>query len=165
MSITLNSQDGISFNVDISVANQSQLLKNMMEDVQDSTNVVIPIPNVTSSILKRVLEYCDYHKNSIEESSPIHIEEFESNKNRPDKENPFDLEFISSLSTDDLFDVITASNYLDIKGLLDLGCKHVANKIKGKSPQEIRTLFNVENDFTPEEEERIKRENEWASDS
>ncbi len=36
--------------------------------------------------------------------------------------------------------------------------------IKGKSPEEIRKTFNITNDFTPEEEEQIRRENEWAED-
>ena len=57
-----------------------------------------------------------------------------------------------------------ASNYLDIKPLLDVGCKTVANMIKGKSPDEIRKTFNIQNDFTPEEEDQIRRENEWAED-
>jgi S-phase kinase-associated protein 1 len=57
-----------------------------------------------------------------------------------------------------------ASNYLDIKPLLDVGCKTVANMIKGKSPEEIRKTFNITNDFTPEEEDQIRRENEWAED-
>ena len=57
-----------------------------------------------------------------------------------------------------------AANYLDIKALLDVGCKTVANMIKGKSPDEIRKTFNIQNDFTPEEEEQIRRENEWAED-
>ena len=48
--------------------------------------------------------------------------------------------------------------------LSDVGCKTVANMIKGKSPEEIRKTFNIQNDFTPEEEEQIRRENEWAED-
>lgn len=34
--------------------------------------------------------------------------------------------------------------------------------MKGKSPEELRKEFNIENDFTPEEEEEIRRENQWA---
>jgi hypothetical protein len=30
--------------------------------------------------------------------------------------------------------------------------------IKGKQPEEIRKLFNIVNDFTPEEEAQIKKE-------
>jgi Skp1 family, dimerisation domain len=37
--------------------------------------------------------------------------------------------------------------------------------IKGKSPEEIRRTFNITNDFTPEEEDQIRRENEWACDN
>jgi S-phase kinase-associated protein 1 len=59
---------------------------------------------------------------------------------------------------------LSAANFLDIKALLDVGCKTVANMIKGKSPEEIRKTFNIQNDFTPEEEEQIRRENEWAEE-
>lgn len=59
---------------------------------------------------------------------------------------------------------LQAANYMDIKALLDVGCKTVANMIKGKSPEEIRKTFNIQNDFTPEEEEQIRRENEWAEE-
>jgi S-phase kinase-associated protein 1 len=42
---------------------------------------------------------------------------------------------------------------------LDVGCKTVANMIKGKTAEEIRKTFNITNDFTPEEEAQIKKEN------
>lgn len=31
--------------------------------------------------------------------------------------------------------------------------------IKGKTPEELRKHFNIVNDFTPEEEEAVRREN------
>ncbi|KAM0039044.1 putative SKP1/BTB/POZ domain superfamily, SKP1 component, dimerization [Helianthus debilis subsp. tardiflorus] len=57
-----------------------------------------------------------------------------------------------------------AANYLNIKSLLDLTCKTVADMVKGKSTKEIRKMFNIKNDFTPEEEEQVRHENEWAFD-
>ncbi|XP_064940626.1 E3 ubiquitin ligase complex SCF subunit sconC-like [Musa acuminata AAA Group] len=55
-----------------------------------------------------------------------------------------------------------AANYLNIKGLLVLTCQTVADMIKGKTPEEIRKTFNIKNDFIPEEEEEVRRENQWA---
>lgn len=57
-----------------------------------------------------------------------------------------------------------AANYLDIKNLIDLTCQTLANMMIGKSPEEIRQMYNIENDFTPEEEEEIRKENRWAFD-
>ena len=63
-----------------------------------------------------------------------------------------------------IIQLITASNYLDIKGLMELTCARVASLIKGKSPEQIRSMFGIENDFTPEEEEKIREENKWCEE-
>ena len=55
-----------------------------------------------------------------------------------------------------------AANYLDIKNMLDLTCQSVANIMRGMTPEEIRKNFNIKNDFSPKEEEEIRRENHWA---
>jgi Skp1 family, dimerisation domain len=59
---------------------------------------------------------------------------------------------------------LQAAYALEIQPLVELCCKIVASMIKGKSAEEIRKTFNITNDFTPEEEEQIRRENEWAED-
>jgi len=84
-------------------------------------------------------------------------------KKRTDDIIPWDKEFCD-VDQPTLFELILAANYLDIKPLLDLTCKTVANMIKGKTPEEIRKTFNIKNDFTPEEEEKVRKENEWCDE-
>ncbi|KAH6715433.1 E3 ubiquitin ligase complex SCF subunit sconC, variant [Leptodontidium sp. 2 PMI_412] len=158
--ITLISNDGVAIKVDKAVAEKSMLIKNMMEDLGDSAlNTDVPIPNVNESVLKKVIEWCEHHK-----ADPVAAtdDDSDSRKKTTDIEE-WDQKFMQ-VDQEMLFEIILASNYLDIKPLLDVGCKTVANMIKGKSPEEIRKTFNITNDFTPEEEEQIRRENEWAED-
>lgn len=74
----------------------------------------------------------------------------------------WDHVFIGQLDQTLLFDLIVASNFLDIRGLLDLTCKAAANLIRGRTVEEIRKKFNIKNDFTAQEEEQLMRENAWA---
>ncbi|CAF3351053.1 unnamed protein product [Rotaria socialis] len=87
----------------------------MLEDLgMDEEEGVIPLPNVNSAIFKKIIQWAAHHK---DDPPPI-----EDNEN---------------LDHGKLFDLILAANYLDIKGLLDVTCKTVANMIKGKTPEEI----------------------------
>lgn len=107
----------------------------------------------------QVLEYCGHHRGD----PIIPTDDAEESRKRLTDISEWDQKFIS-VDQEMLFEIILAANYLDIKPLLDVGCKTVANMIKGKSPEEIRRLFNIHNDFTPEEEAQIRKENEWAED-
>ena len=89
--------------------------------------------------------------------------EDEAREHRTDDIIEWDSEFCK-VDQGTLFELILAANYLDIKALLDLTCKTVANMIKGKTPEEIRKTFNIKNDFSPEEEEQVRKENEWVED-
>ncbi|GAU38150.1 hypothetical protein TSUD_263740 [Trifolium subterraneum] len=150
--ITLKSSDDETFEIDEAVALESQTIKHMIEDnCADDTG--IPIPNVTSKILAKVIEYCKKH---------VEVASSEEDKTRNEDDlKAWDLDFIK-VDQATLFELILAANYLNIKNLLDLTCQTVADMIKGKTPEEIRTVFNIKNDFSPEEEEEVRRENQWA---
>ncbi len=60
--------------------------------------------------------------------------------------------------------VSQAANFLDIQSLLDLTCKTVADMIKGKTPEQIRSEFDIVNDFTAEELEEVRKDNAWCDD-
>ncbi|CAK9215119.1 unnamed protein product [Sphagnum troendelagicum] len=150
--VKLKSSDDEMFEVEEAVAFESQTVKNMIEDT--GVDHPIPLPNVSSKILAKVIEYCKYH-----------VDNQKSTDDKPatpeDEVKAWDQDFVK-VDQATLFDLILAANYLNIKNLLDLTCQTVADMIKGKTPEEIRKTFNIKNDFTPEEEEEVRRENQWA---
>ncbi|XP_047092163.1 SKP1-like protein 1 [Lolium rigidum] len=157
--ITLKSSDNEQFEVEEAVAMESQTIRHMIED--DCADNGIPLPNVNAKILSKVIEYCSKH---VQAAKPAAADGAADGAPAPapaeDLKN-WDAEFVK-VDQATLFDLILAANYLNIKGLLDLTCQTVADMIKGKTPEEIRKTFNIKNDFTAEEEEEIRRENQWA---
>ena len=75
----------------------------------------------------------------------------------------WDAAFVD-LEQEALFELILAANFMDIKPLLDLTCAKVASMIKGKTPEQIRQVFNIVNDFSPEEEAQVREENKWCEE-
>ena len=57
-----------------------------------------------------------------------------------------------------LFELLIAANALDVKQICDLAGSQIAALVMGKSIEDIRKFFCVENDFAPEEETRIREE-------
>ncbi len=147
--VKLKSKQEELFEVETKTAFRSITIKNMVEDTGLDINV--PVPMVDSSTLVKVIEYLKYHQRAEEETIP------------EDEQTRWDKDYVK-VDDETLFNTILAANYLDIKPLLDLTCKAVADEIKGKSPEEIRVRFNIKNDFTPEEEEEVKRENAWCEE-
>lgn len=188
--VVLVSGEGEKFTVERKIAERSLLLKNYLNDMHDSQlqddssededanendndnnneagdgdddeededEIVMPVPNVRSSVLQKVIEWAEHHKDS---NFPDEDDD-DSRKSAP--MDSWDREFLK-VDQEMLYEIILAANYLNIKPLLDAGCKVVAEMIRGRSPEEIRRTFNIVNDFTPEEEAAIRRENEWAED-
>ena len=130
----------------------------------------VPLPNVSSKILSKIIAYCKFHSEyedakKAAEGGGTGAAAASSSAPPPaltdDDVKDHDAEFVK-VDQSTLFELILAANYLNIKPLLDLTCLTVANMIKGKTPEEIRKTFNIPNDFTPEEEEEVRRENQWA---
>lgn len=148
--IILKSSDGETFEVEETVALQSQTIRHMVED--DCADNVIPLPNVTGRILSMVIEYCKKHVEAAAAAAAAGGDNDVKN---------WDRDFVK-VDQETLFDLLLAANYLNIKDLLELTCQATADMIKDKSPEEVRRIFHINNDFTPQEEQEIRRENQWA---
>uniref|UniRef100_A0A7N0RCF0 SKP1-like protein n=1 Tax=Kalanchoe fedtschenkoi TaxID=63787 RepID=A0A7N0RCF0_KALFE len=161
--IHLRSSDSQDFEVEEVVAIRSQTIKNMIDDGYD--NDIIPVPNVLGSVLAKVIEYCNKHHKAEAEaesgsSSCTSLVPAQAVDVDP-KIRAWNAEFVDQ-DFPALFQLILAANFLDIKDMLELTSQAVADRIRDKQPEEIRKLFSIENDFTPEEEEAIRSENAWA---
>jgi S-phase kinase-associated protein 1 len=156
--ITLVSTDGEKMTISSKAAQRSQLVKGIIEDYPDDAEV--PLNNVKSVILKKVKDYLEHYQ----DSEPREIERPLSSQNYQECVDAWDFEYIN-VELDQIFELILAANYMDIKPLLELASSKVASIIKGKSPEEIRKTFNITNDFTPEEEQQIREENQWCMDN
>jgi len=157
--VTMQANDGTVVTVDPQVAKRSMLVTNLFTDLGEemAQGTPIPLPNVNGAVLFKITEYCEHHKND-----PA-VDDSDEARRKTTEIDEWDQKFMQ-VDQEMLFEIILAANYLDIKDLLDVGCKTVANMIKGKSPEEIRKTFNITNDFTADEEDQIRRENEWAED-
>ena len=156
--ITLVSSDGEKFQITEKAARRSQLIKGIIDDYPDDPEV--PLHNVKSSILQRIISFMEYYK----DSEPKEIEKPLPSNNFNECVDAWDFQFID-LEIEVIFEIIFAANYMDIKPLLELASSKIASVIKGKSPEEIRRIFNIQNDFTPEEEAQIREENQWCMEN
>lgn len=109
--------------------------------------------------LKKIIEYLEHFKDD-----PLgEIEKPLKSANLKDAVPDWYADY-TEMDQDLLFDVILGSNYMDIKTLLELTCAKVAATMKGKTVEEIRAMYGIVNDFTPEEEAKIREEYRWAED-
>ncbi|KAK9888080.1 hypothetical protein WA026_000356 [Henosepilachna vigintioctopunctata] len=153
--LKLQSSDGEIFEVDVEIAKCSFTIKTMLEElgIDEEDDEVVPLPNVNSAILEKVIEWATYHKDD-----PPPTEDDQYKEKRSDDICEWDVDFLK-VDQGTLFEIMLAANYLDVKGLLDTTCKTVANMIKGKSADEIRKTFNIKDNFTVSEEENVPKEN------
>ncbi|KAL8098473.1 SKP1-like protein 1 [Apium graveolens] len=148
--LTLGTEDNVEIVVEESTAILSKTIRNLVED--NCASNVIPV-QVDSITMSKVIEYCSKH-----------VGEETVNEDKKKELQQFDADFAKELDTNMLYYLLLASNYLEIAGLLDLISQQVADRIKGKMPEQIREMFNIKNDFTPEEEQKFRIDYPWAFD-
>ncbi|KAI3451402.1 hypothetical protein Pfo_008067 [Paulownia fortunei] len=132
--VTLRSSDGEMFEVEKDVFMEFLTIKPMLEECSTDGDAVIPLLSITGQTLAKL---------------PIR------------RSRPWTKKIIN-VDQKTLFDLILASNFLNVKSLLDLTCKTVAEMMRGRTPEEIRKTFHIKNDYTSEEEAEVRRENHWA---
>jgi len=152
-SIKLVSKDGKEFSVEKKFAFISNLVKTSMDSDASATD--LPMPGVKGDILKYVSEYMSYHRGS---EPPIIEKPLRSKVMKDVCKDAWDADFIDKIAENrqQLYDLILAANYMDIKSLLHLGCAKVASLIKGQPLEKIKDILQkgTKNESTNNQAER-----------
>ena len=144
MTIKLLSNDGQVFEIDQKVAQMSETIQDMIKllsDVNGGSELPIDLP---AAVLGKVLEWAQHHQND-----PPLVEPVDLNN---EVLSTWDEDFLS-LEHGMLFDLLNATDYLNMRPMMNACARKVANLIRGKTAPEIRQLFDIEIDDDQEEEE------------
>ena len=155
----LQSSDGETFDVDVEIAKRFVTIETMLQalGMEENDKEIVRLPNINSAILRKVIQWATYHVDD-----PPAPDDDDNKEKRTGDISSWDADFLK-VDQETLFELILAATYLDIKGLLDVTCKTVANMIKGNTPEEIRKTFKIKNDLTKSEEEQVSKE-EWCEE-
>uniref|UniRef100_A0A915DYH4 Skp1-related protein n=1 Tax=Ditylenchus dipsaci TaxID=166011 RepID=A0A915DYH4_9BILA len=159
--VTVKTQGGELYQVGLAIISQCKTFSQMYEDLNldAGDHFEFPIPAVTSKVFEKVLQWCENH---IDVPEPV-IKEDPATRERVWFQLTDDEKAFFNVPVDQLAELLAAANYLDIKSIYLFGCQTLAALIKGKSPEEIRDIFGLEDDMTAEEKDGIRKENVWCT--
>lgn len=137
--VDLISKEGTKFTVNRKDAFISTLVRTALENDDKATEV--PVPATSTPILEMIVQYMKEHKG---EEPPIIEKPLRSRIMKDVCPYKWDADFIDRAGEprQQLYDLILAANYMDIKSLLHLGCAKVASMIKGQPLEQIKAILD-----------------------
>ena len=148
--LNITTDDGETFKAEWDIALQSLTFKNMLEvmgiEQESNTDDTIPITNdeVTGENFKKALVWMEKNR-----GKPIVQKDEDEDELKPkepvswEQLDDWEKKFVD-MPVSEMFPLLITANFLEIPGLLNLICKGVALQIQGKTVEEIRTTFNIE---------------------
>jgi S-phase kinase-associated protein 1 len=138
--VTLETKDGKSFEVERAHCYISALIRTSFDGDRDEK--ALPLKGVTAVPMGNVVKFMEHHRGV---EPPIVEKPLRSKVMKEVCKDAWDAEFIDSVGENrqNLYDLILAANYLDIKSLLHLGCAKVASLIKGQPLEKIKEILST----------------------
>eukprot|EP01061_Rhynchopus_euleeides_P004915 TRINITY_DN14120_c1_g1_i1.p2 TRINITY_DN14120_c1_g1~~TRINITY_DN14120_c1_g1_i1.p2 ORF type:complete len:160 (+),score=67.53 TRINITY_DN14120_c1_g1_i1:148-627(+) len=145
--------DGERVETRLSNCSLSGMITDLSEGHTDAV-LEVPLPNVRPAIAGSVVRYMEHHhdKRAPEIEKPL-------TRKLQEVLSDWDMKFVEqNYSHSVLFEIIQAATILNIRDLIELCSAVIADMMKMKSVEDIRDMFGIVSDFTPEEEEHLRHE-------
>lgn len=153
----------------LEIAQQSRLVKNMIDVLKvQENNVEIPCETLKKEVVELLavssVPLCPPLPQSWMESHKEDGADADEGKKFNPQLSEQERRWFAELDEQRLYDVMMAANFLDVPHLLDKACETVAAMVRGRTPEEIREILGLKNDFSQEEYELVLKENAWLGD-
>ncbi|TKR75765.1 hypothetical protein L596_017008 [Steinernema carpocapsae] len=169
--ISLKSTDDKIVKVERKAVRFSSTLVECLEYFGEVISEPIPVQRATEEVLRKVsclrsffcfltvdfhvLEWCNHHKDDDEAIEELQ-EGVEEGEEPVKPHSEWDQLFLKDVNNSFLIDLVLAVEYLGMKELVTLFAKEIAQRLKGKTKDEIGQFFDIKNDFTETELEKLK---------
>jgi S-phase kinase-associated protein 1 len=149
--LTLISRDEHRFSIPFRLIVVSDYLKHVFD--ADSSVQEIHLTHIESSTLKKIIDWIRYHEHIPPKNIPKPLPGLELKR----IVGNWDAEFMDC-DVDSVYELLLASNFLGIIPLLELCCAKIASLIVGKTSDKIKEAFGLPEDFSYEDEAKIRKE-------
>ena len=138
-----DSETAIAECILIEIPKIKQLIDNIKNDPKVKDKYVIGMKTINSVIFSHIIHLV---KKKIDERN--NLEEFQE-------------KYIYSLHPSLLIEFIHTTNIFELYDLQRIASTRFRKLINENSVDHIRDIFKIKNDFTPDEENNIKKDNDW----
>lgn len=132
------SSDGDIFVANSQAVQCSGVIRSFLGSMPQGDDI-LPLPNVNSAILRKVLQWAHFHNDDQAPAKDVHISSWDANFLKLDKST--------------LHELTMAACYLDIKGLLDVTSKIIAIM----ATAEICEMFKINIDISTATEQSVRK--------
>jgi len=150
-------QGEVEVQVDARIANLSGVIKDVIQD--SGTSEPIPIFKVSKKMLNILLEFAQHHNYNLPAEIPKPL-------NKPSFTDiildPWDIDFVKRFTMEEYNELMAAADFLNFTPVIDLMSAYIASQLKGKEVENLLEEWGITEEFTPEEEDKLKQENPWA---
>ena len=167
--VKINTVDGETFVVDWDVIQQSMTIRTMLgglsikKDVKSDVTLFLDNKELTRSDFKKALVWMEKYRGKLD-LKWVNVKNKLKRKKYASwsQLNQWEQDYIN-IPVDEMFPLLITANFLEIKGLVDLMAKAVALQIQGKTVDEIRKTFGIQDlKWTPQELQKRKERNAWV---
>ena len=157
--IKLVTKDGKEIEITKKAAELSETLKTAISEYPNETS--FPLNELDEKNGEKIKEFLTHFNGA----APAEIEKPLTSNDMKNLTDEWSAAFIDKMSMEELVNLTTAANFMGINSLLDLCCAKVASLCKDKTEDEIFKTFNITEQLTEEERNKIKEENKWIDEN